>query len=111
MDTTAAWVAGLITMALVLLYVYHRTGDLRRAFMASLLWGKILSGTYWLLGIDYTIAYLYYYTGGHITRIAEVTAAKAIFASFLLTNIAIYYWPRITRELRLAKQELPGVPE
>ena len=110
MDPRTAWVLGLFSMLAVLLYTYHRTGDLRLSFMASLLWGKVLSGAYWLLGLDYPLFRVYYVTRSGWTQLAEVTAAGALFLTFLLTNLTIYYWPRISRELLGAAQELPGLP-
>ncbi len=110
MDARTAWVLGLLSMLAVLLYVYRHTRDLRLAFMASLLWGKVLSGAYWLLGLDYTLYTVYYVTENGWRRIGDITAAGALFIVFLLTNLTIYYWPRITEELTGAAQELPGLP-
>ncbi len=110
MDPATAWVLGLFSMLFLLVYAWHRTGDLRLAFMASLLWGKVLSGAYWLLGLDYKIWDVYYATRQGWRHIGEVTAARALFIVFLVSNIVIYYWPRLSLELLQQRQELPGLP-
>ena len=109
MDPQTAWVLGLFSMLIVLLYAWHRTGELRLAFMASLLWGKVLSGAYWVLGLDYKIWDVYYVTGQGWRHIGEVTAAGALFLIFLVSNIVIYYWPRLSTQLGLGRQRLPGI--
>jgi len=111
MDPQTAWLLGLFSMLIVLLYAWHRMGDLRTSFMVSLLWGKVLSGAYWLLGLDYKIWDVYYASKSGWRHIGEVTAAGALFIIFLLSNIMIYYWPRLSTELMRQRQRLPGLPE
>lgn len=109
MDPGTAWVLGLFSMMIVLLYAWHRTGGLRLAFMASLLWGKVLSGAYWLLGLDYKIWDIYYINQSGWHKLGEVTAAGALFIVFLVSNIITYYWPEISRQVLGSRQQLPGI--
>ncbi|MEB3861478.1 MAG: hypothetical protein GSR84_04570 [Desulfurococcales archaeon] len=110
MDPATAWVLGLFSMLFLLVYAWHRTGDLRLAFMASLLWGKVLSGAYWLLGLDYKIWDVYYVSSQGWVRLGEVTAAGAMFIIFLVSNIVMYYWPTLSPQILSQRQELPGLP-
>jgi len=111
-DPQTTWLFGLGSMLLVFLYFHFRTGSIRYSFMVSLLWGKILAGTFWVLGLDYPLLTVYalnpYY--GPVP-IFTVTGNMAIFLLLLTTNAAAAAWPELKRELGLRRAgELPGLP-
>ena len=109
MDPRTAWLYGLGGMLLVFLYFHYRTGDLRYSFMISLIWGKITAGVYWVLGLDYPLFTIYkYYEGYGYYPIATVTANMAILFLLFATNIIVYAWPELKKEL--GGGPLPGLP-
>ena len=105
----AAWLVGLSSMLLVFIYFHWRTGSLRFSFMVSLVWGKVLAGVYWVLGLDYPLFSVYRYYGGYYAPVFTVTANMAVFGLLLLTNLLAYAWPELRRELG-ARGPLPGLP-
>ena len=110
MDPQQAWTLGLLSMLLVFLYFHHKTGDLRYSFMVSLVWGKVLAGVYWLLGLDLPLFAVYaYYRGYGLYPVLTVTANMAIFLLLLLTNALVYAWPELKKEIGITG-ELPGLP-
>jgi len=105
-----AWLLGLAMMLAVFLYMHWRTSDIRYSFMASLAWGKVLAGVYWILGLDYPLLAFYSYREGlGYHPVFTVTANTAILALLFLANITTYAWPEIKRELGLWG-EIPGMP-
>ena len=110
MDPQQAWLYGLATMLLVFIYFHYRTNDIRYSFMASLLWGKILAGIFWVLGLDYPLFSIYrYYEGYGYYPVVTITANMAILLLLAMTNMLAYAWPEIKRELG-ARGPLPGLP-
>ena len=105
-----AWLLGLLSMLAVFLF-FSRSHGVRYAFMLSLLWGKILAGIYWLLGLDLPPLTLYRCQGGYgCYPVLTVTAGMAILALLLLTNALAYAWREIRGELGVRAGPLPGLP-
>ena len=105
-----AWLLGLFSMLAVFLW-FSRQHGVRYAFMLALLWGKILAGVYWLLGLDLPLLTLYRCQGGYgCYPVFTVTANMAILAFLALTNMIAVAWPEIRRELGIRGGPLPGLP-
>ena len=99
----AAWLIALASMSLLMLLMFWKTGKFRQGLLVSLLWGKLLAGVYYLLGVDVPLYYIYYVKNGRILHEATVTAAEVIFLSFLISFLVAWQWPRLSRELGLPR--------
>ena len=101
MDPKTAWTIGLLSMLAVFIYFYHAKHGLRYAFIVSLLWGKVLAGVYWVLGLDYPLRTIYIYRDGALYKLGTLTANEVIILLFLSSNLLAIAWPEIQKELGL----------
>ena len=108
MDVRLAWVIGLVTMLAVFIYFYHVKHSLRYAFIVSLLWGKVLAGVYWVLGLDYPLRTIYIYRDGLLYKLGTLTANELIILLFLSSNLLAIAWPEIQKELGLKGLDVLG---
>lgn len=102
MDPRLAWLIGILTMLAVFIFVYSRTNSLRMGFIVSLVWGKIVTGIFWALGIDVPLFTVYYYSNGVFHRLLTVSANMIIFLTLLATTAFLILYPRYGRELTRA---------
>ncbi len=96
-----AWTVVVASMALVLLAALLRTGRLRPAVLASLLWGKIAAGVLWIVGADTPVLYVYTVHDSTVSPAMTVSAAELILLSFLASFIVAWQWPRLSKGLGL----------
>ncbi len=99
----AAWIVALASMSILLLLTYWKMGKFRQGLLISLLWGKLLAGVYYILGVDVPLYYIYYVKNGRILHETTITAAEVIFFSFLVSFLVAWQWPKLSRELGLPR--------
>jgi len=79
----AAWVIASVVMVLFMIIAWRATGSFGRAWIATLIIGKLIAAIYWAVGIDRPVITLVFRNGARAT----VTAAEIIFLMFLSTLI------------------------
>ncbi len=105
----AAWLGALLLSTLIFVFVYWRSEDLRKAFMLSLAWLKVAALVLWLIELDRPVLHLYLLREGSLTGGLTITANLAIALALLATNLTVWAWPELSRELLGRREELPGV--
>ena len=105
----AAWLAALALSTLIFALVYWRSEDLRKAFMVSLAWLKAAALVLWLAGLDRPVLEIVYVRGGATAASVTLTANTLIALSLLVTNLAVWAWPEVSRELLGRREEMPGL--
>ncbi|BBC20937.1 hypothetical protein [Aeropyrum globular virus 1] len=105
----AAWLAAILASALILALVYWKTESIRTGLIVSLLWMKAAALVLWLVGLDRPVVKLLFIRSGDIAWGLTLTANMLVVVALAVTNLTIYAWPELSRELLGRREGLPGV--
>lgn len=97
-----AWILASVLLVAVFLQAWKMLRSFAKAFVAMLVIGKVVAAVFYLVGLDRPLFVVSFENGASFT----VTAAEAVFLSFLLTlagAVAVAFYGRLLpRELRRA---------
>ena len=97
-----AWVAASIILVIFLMFSWKMLGSFGRAWIATLLVGKMIAGIFYVAGVDRPVIALVFRNG----YIINITAAELMFLMFLLTLLVtimiVVYGELLPQELRRA---------
>ena len=85
----------------ILCFAWHKTNSLWKAWIITLITGKVVTVLFWAFGLDrplFTI-YLISRKTGYTINSFTITACELTLISFLITLIATLSWPYIMRLL------------
>ena len=103
MDSVSqAWLLASVLLIIVLLYSWRMLRSFGKAWIATLIVGKLIAGIYYIVGLDKPWIVLIFRNGKTVT----ITVAEAIFLAFLVTLIGtiliVVYGRILPEEIRKA---------
>jgi len=90
-----------ILLVALLCFAWHKTNSLWKAWIITLITGKVVTVLFWAFGLDrplFTISLISRKTG-YVIKSFTITACGITFISFLITLIATLSWPYIMKVL------------